>query len=191
MVRDIKKIIKESIQENVINKMINLLNYGTIKPPYYFNLNNLGFSNDEIKIILGKFFNGIVEIVEVGTHNFIQVKHKKCGVDRGLTRDIYYEDIESEFVESHWSLNIMNKNCGITFHDNDEGEWYIQEFDENGNVVYYENHLGRWYKYEYDEMGNEIYFENSGDYWVKSEYDKRGNQIYRETSDDGVILDKR
>lgn len=58
----IKKILKEEINSKVINLVIDNLNSGRIKPPYFYNLKELGLNEDEIELILTNHFNGNVDM---------------------------------------------------------------------------------------------------------------------------------
>lgn len=170
----IKKILKEEINSKIINFTLDRLRSGKITPPYFKNLENLGLSDEEIKLILEEFTGGKVFI------NVNTIIDKKHG-----------QDIYSEWGGKHWSMRKYNESGKIIRIEDSEGFWENRKYDERGNEIYYENSDGSWGKSEYDERGNEIYFENSDGQWYKSEYNKNDELIYRETSKQGVFLDER
>lgn len=169
----IKQILKETINTKVTNLVLDRLKSGRIKPPYFKNLEDLGLSEEEIKLILGEFTKGKVDLTDK------EIYHKRHG------RDIY-----SEWGDGEWAIREYNKFGEITRIENSEGYWENRKYDERGNEIYREDSNGFWYKQEWDDNDNEIYFENSNGRWLKREYDKNGNLIYQE-SNEGVIIDKR
>lgn len=58
----IKKILKEEINSKVINLVIDNLNSGRIKPPYFKNLEELGLTDEEILWSLLGYFDGVVDV---------------------------------------------------------------------------------------------------------------------------------
>lgn len=170
----IKKILKEEINSKIINFTLDKLRSGKITPPYFKNLEDLGLSEEEIKITLEEFTGGEVNLM----YTLIR--------DRKNEKKIY-EEIDDE----NWVLREYNEFDQMTRIEKSNGYWENIKYDERGNKIYYEDSSGFWSKHEYDENDFPIYDENSFGEWVKKEYDKNGKEIYRETSDGGVILDKR
>ncbi len=170
----IKQVLKETINTKVTNLVLDRLKSGRIKPPYFKNLEDLGLSEEEIKITLEEFTGGKVFI------NVNTIIDKKHG-----------QDIYSEWGGEHWSIRKYNESGKIIRIEDSEGYWENRKYDEWGNEIYREDSTGFWYKEEYDDNNNTTYFENSDGRWLKREYNENGELIYQETSDGGVILDKR
>jgi YD repeat-containing protein len=169
----IKQILKETINTKVVNLVLDRLNSNRIKPPYFKNLEDLGLSEEEIKLILGEFTKGKVDLTD------------KAIYDKRHGTDIY-----NEWGDGEWAIREYNKFGGITKIVESEGYWENRKYDERGNEIYREDSNGFWYKQEWDDNDNEIYFENSNGRWVKYQYNENGNLIYQE-SNEGVIIDKR
>ena len=150
------------------------LRSGKITPPYFKNLENLGLSDEEIKLILEEFTGGKVFI------NVNTIIDKKHG-----------QNIYSEWGGEHWLIRKYNESGKIIRIEDSEGYWENRKYDERGNEIYREDSNGFWIKEEYDDNNNTTYFENSYGVWGKFEYDKNGELIYRETSKEGVFLDER
>jgi hypothetical protein len=170
----IKQILKETINTKVVNLVLDRLNSNRIKPPYFKNLEDLGLSEEEIKLILGEFTEGKVDLTDKAIY------HKRHG-----------KDIYNEWGDGEWAIREYNKFGEITRIENSEGYWEKREYDERGNEIYREDSTGFWYKEEYDDNNNTTYFENSNGRWLKREYDENGKLIYLENSDEGIVLDKR
>lgn len=168
----IEKILKESINTKVINLILNNLKSGRINPPYFKNLEDLGLSEEEIKLTLEEYTGG-----KMFGKDIISVK--------------YGQDLYNEWGDGKWALRQYNKFGKITSIEESDGYWENRKYDERGNEIYREDSNGFWFKQEFDENGHPSYFENSYGKWEKGEFDKDGNLIYYETSDEGVKIDRR
>jgi hypothetical protein len=169
----IKQILKETINTKVVNLVLDRLNSNRIKPPYFKNLEDLGLSEEEIKLILGEFTKGKVDLTD------------KAIYDKRHGTDIY-----NEWGDGKWAIREYNKFGDITKLVESEGYWENRKYDERGNEIYREDSNGFWFEQEFDEDGHLTYFENSYGKWDKWEYNKNGDLIYHE-SRDGVKLDRR
>ena len=167
----IKKILKENINTKVTNLVLDRLKSGRIKPPYFKNLEDLGLSEEEIKVTLKEFIGG-----KMFGKDIISVK--------------YGQDLYNEWGDGRWALRQYNKFGDITSIEESDGYWENRKHDERGNEIYREDSNGFWFEQEFDEDGHLTYFENSYGKWDKWEYNKNGDLIYHE-SRDGVKLDRR
>jgi hypothetical protein len=176
MIELIKKILKESREEinvKLINIVLDNLNSGMIKPPYFKNLEDLGLSDKEIELTLEEFTGGKVFVTNT------KIIHKKYGTD-----------VYNEWGDNHWAIREYNKFGDITKILESEGYWEKREYDDRGNEIYREDSNGFWFKQEWDDNDNEIYFENSNGTWIIREYDKDNKLVYEE-SNKGVNVDER
>ncbi len=171
MKRRIKKILKEDIQKQFLNKIILLMKDDY---PIYKKLDDYGFnlSDQELIYVLSGIFGETVEIEDNSIYD-----------DNG--NKIYYED-----SYGFWIKQGYDQNGNQIYYERSDGFWEKWGYDENGNKTYYERSDGLWIKYEYDDNGNQIYYENSNGLWIKREYDEYSNKIYYEDSN-GYIEDNR
>ena len=129
----------------VIPHILDMLRSNRIKPPYFHNLNELGFTREEIRGIMEEYYGG------------------EC-----LRYDIYKNHkliYSEEFVDSphpiYTTVEYVGKN-NITITVDIWGEWTKSEYDEHENRIYYERSNGYWEKREYDKTGMfKIYQEDS------------------------------
>lgn len=173
----IRKILKEEIDEKLVNIMVNSVKSGLVEPPYVKNLGeDYILGSKEIYSVLRQIFNS----------NKIKVSGYGVEVYDNKGRDIYYEDPKSgDWEEKKYSDD--DKEEVIIGPDG----WEKWKFDDNHRVIYHESDTGFWVKFEYNEKGREIYREASDGFWVKFEYNKKGDVIYKENSKEGILIDKR
>ena len=143
----IKKILKESVEDKLFNKLSTML-----KPPYADFLKKNGISDDEIVIILKKFFEkdgGIVSIDFDG--DICDVKLKKWERKEGGTVIKYHEDL-GDFTGRdtvYWSLGYTKTTWVDRILD------YIftrKHVDSRGEKVFSVSYVDQVYKT--DESGN-------------------------------------
>ncbi len=171
MKKIIRRILKEDIQEQFLNKIILLMKDDY---PIYKKLDDYGFnlSDQELIYVLSGIFGE-------------PVIKKRQRIYNQNGNQIYFENSFRYWVK--WGYD---ENGNIIYYEDSEGYWEKFEYDDNGNKIYSYDSEGYWKKFEYDDNGNKIYFENSYGDWVKFEYDDNGNEIYYETSR-GDIIDNR
>jgi len=144
MKKIIRKILKEDIREEFLNKIIKLMKNDF---PLFKNLREYGLYNqlseDDLKYIFSGIFGEPITIMG----RTLMDKNRKV---------LYYEDYDGV-----WEKREHDEYGRRTYKESSNGEWKKYEYDENGNLIYYEKFNGYWYKKEYDERNNEIYYENS------------------------------
>ena len=139
----IKQILNEQVSDKVITKVLSRLERGKIKPPYFKNLDLIGLTPEEIKIILEKFTNG-------------KVNKKLEWIKDSRGNEIYYEYSDGEWVKKEFDERGNN-----IYYEGSSGYWYKKEYDQRGNLIYREYSNGYWEKREYDKIGKLIYREDS------------------------------
>ena len=139
----IKKILKEEISDKVITKVLSQLDRGKIKPPYFKNLDLIGLSPEEIKVVMEKFTNG-------------KVNKKLEWIKDSRGNEIYRED-----SYGYWRKREYDERDNNIYYEDSDGGWRKREYDERGKLIYFEDSDGNWYKKEYDQRGNLIYREDS------------------------------
>ena len=154
MKKIIRKILKEDIEEQFLNKIILLMKD---EYPLFKKLDDYGFnlSEEEMNYVFSGIFGEPV-------------------IKQGFLDEIPQRSASS--------IEIYNQNGDEVYSEDSYGFWEKQEYDENGNKIYVEDSDGGWEKYEFDDNGKDIYYENSDGDWIKYRYDENGNQTYYESS---------
>ena len=139
----IKQILKEQLSDKVMTKVLSRLEKGLIKAPYYDNLDKIGLTQDEIKVVLEKFIGG------------------KLTYGNGRLVIVQSENVEyKEYYDKSWVIRKFDGQF-TTFMEDSSGYLFEKEFDENGNMIGFKNSRGQWSKKEYDENNKLIYIEDS------------------------------
>ena len=142
----IKKILKESVEDKLFNKLSTML-----KPPYVDFLKKNGISDDEIVIVLKKFFEkvgGTVTIDFDGDICDVQIVKNEDGEDTVIK---YHEDL-GDFTGRdtvYWSLDYTKTTWVDRILD------YIftrKHVDSRGEKVFSVSYVDQVYKT--DESGN-------------------------------------
>jgi hypothetical protein len=120
----IKQILKETINTKVTNLVLDRLKSGRIKPPYIKNLEDLGLSEEEIKITLEEFTGG--EYINFGHYGIIKKNN----------RNIYDED--SQF----WHIFQYDENDNLVYTENSNDYWVKYRYNKDGWVIYKEDTYG-------------------------------------------------
>ena len=120
----IKKILKEEINSKVVNLISDKLKTGRIKPPYIKNLEELGLTDEEIKLSLEEFSGGEYQ-------NF-----GKYGVIKKNNQNIYDETSE------YWHLYEYDDEGNLIYKENSKGYWVKYRYDKDGWVIYKEDKYG-------------------------------------------------
>ena len=100
----IKKILNEQVSDKVITKVLSQLESGKIKPPYFKNLDLIGLTPEEIKVVMEKFTNG-------------KVKGNNIYDERG--NKIYYED-----SYGYWAKREYDERGNIIYYEDSTDFWY-------------------------------------------------------------------
>ena len=142
----IKKILKESVEDKLFNKLSTML-----KPPYVDFLKKNGLSDDEVVIVLKKFFEkvgGTVAIDFDGDICDVQIVKNEDGEDTVIK---YHEDL-GDFTGRdtvYWSLDYTKTTWVDRILD------YIftrKHVDSRGEKVFSVSYVDQVYKT--DESGN-------------------------------------
>ena len=120
----IKQILKEQITDKVITKVLSRLERGLIKPPYFKNLDLIGLTPEEIKIILEKFTNGKVDI------NLTTIT------------DLRGNQIYKEDSKGFWYKSKYDKDGNEIYYETSDGYWWKSEYDRRRNIIYSEDSYG-------------------------------------------------
>ena len=120
----IKKVLKEQISDKVIAKVLSRLERGKIKPPYFNNLDMIGLSPDEIKVVLEQFTNGKVDI------NLTTIT------------DLRGNQIYKEDSKGYWYKSKYDKDGNEIYYETSDGYWWKSEYDRRRNIIYSEDSYG-------------------------------------------------
>jgi len=115
----IRKILKEETSNKFINKVLKW-----VKEPYLKNIEGLGLTKDEYKLVLSKIFNQSVTI-------------------KG--RSVYDQNgklIYRETSTGYWEKYEYDTNGNLIYRENSYGDWEKREYDANDNEIYFEDSDG-------------------------------------------------
>ncbi len=123
MKKIIRRILKEDIQEQFLNKIILLLKDDF---PIYKKLDDYGFnlSEEEMNYVLSGIFGQPVEKINKSFYN----QNGKL--------------VYREYSNGYWEKREYDDNGNKVYYENSFGYWVKREYDDNGNKIYHENSDG-------------------------------------------------
>ena len=132
----IKKILREDIEEQFLNKIILLMKD---EYPIFKKLKDYGFnlSEEEMNYVLSGIFGEPV-------------------IKQGFLDEIPQRSASN--------IEIYNQNGDVVYSEDSYGNWRKYKYYKNKTEVYYENLIGFWVKIIYDNDRNKIYYERSDGY---------------------------
>ena len=123
MKKIIRRILKEDIQEQFLNKIIKVIKNDY---PLFKNMESYGFnlSEEELKYVFSGVFGQPV-IIEGNT--------------------IYNQNgnlLYNEHPNGYWEKKEYDENGNIIYYETYNGYWVKFEYDNNGNIIYREDSYG-------------------------------------------------
>ena len=121
----IRKILKEETNNKFIDKVVNYLD-----PPYFKNMESLGVTDNEYRLVLSKIFNQPVRIYEP-----VRIYGRDVHNEKG---NVLYWELEDDY----WDKWDYDDNGNEIYYENSQGDWIKWEYDDKGNEIYVEDSNG-------------------------------------------------
>ncbi len=177
-----KNLIRKILREDIIHDDYHYKQIASwLKLPYFKNMEGLGLTPDEKRMVLSEVFGKRVDYNSYMKSKDVRLMWNKC-------HDPLYEE---KYYNGEWTKYEYDENCKKIYEEHSDGYSASWVYDDKGRAISYANSEGKWEDIERNENGDLIYWEDSDGNWEKNEYDKDGNNTYEEIKNGSVTTIKK